>query len=73
MGKAGNRLNTQLRAEATNESIFEDLYLAAFSRAPSSEESQKLAQYVAESEDRKAALEDVYWSVLNSKEFVFTH
>jgi hypothetical protein len=70
---AENSLNQQLKAEATNEAIIEDLYLAAFSRKPSEGEALKMANYVTESPERKAALEDIYWSVLNSKEFVFTH
>ena len=73
IGNAENSLNQQLKAEATNEAIIEDLYLAAFSRKPSEEEALKMATYVTESPERKAALEDIYWSVLNSKEFVFTH
>lgn len=73
MSKPENRLNQQIASETPTETIIQNLYLAAFSRAPSAEESQTLATYVTESADRKAALEDVYWSVLNSKEFVFTH
>ncbi len=73
IGNAENRLNQQLKAEATNEVIIEDLYIAAFSRKPDPEEMQKMAQYIAETPERKIALEDIYWSVLNSKEFVFTH
>jgi hypothetical protein len=72
--KAGDsRLQQQLTAGATPEQVIEDLYVAAYSRKPSEAELTKLTEYVAASEDPKPALEDVYWSVLNSKEFVFNH
>lgn len=73
MAAGNNRLNQQIAAEKTNEQIIEDLYIAAFSRNPLPEEMQTLVAYIAETPDRKVALEDIYWSVLNSKEFVFTH
>ncbi len=73
IGNAQNRMNKQLAAGTTDDIIIEDLYLAAYSRKPTAVESEKLAKYIAESPDRKMALEDIYWSVLNSKEFVFTH
>ncbi|MFP6582711.1 MAG: DUF1549 and DUF1553 domain-containing protein [Candidatus Hydrogenedentota bacterium] len=73
IASGSNRLNQQLAAEANNEAIIDDLYIAAFSRNPQPEEMEKLLAYIAETPDRKVALEDVYWSVLNSKEFIFTH
>jgi hypothetical protein len=67
------RLAQQLSGETTNEQIIEELYLAAYARFPRSDEQERMIRYVGESEDRQQALEDVYWSVLNSKEFVFNH
>lgn len=67
------RLAEQLSGETTNEQIVEDLYLAAYARYPREAERDRLLQYIAESEDRRQGIEDVYWSVLNSKEFVFSH
>lgn len=61
-------------AGSDSATIIEELHLAAYARYPSDEELARLVAYVAESEDDGgAALEDVYWSVLNSKEFVFNH
>ncbi|MBI1320374.1 MAG: DUF1549 domain-containing protein [Candidatus Hydrogenedens sp.] len=56
----------------TNEAV-RRMYLAAVARPPSEEEVAQVEQYVNESEDKKAALEDAFWSVLNSKEFIFNH
>ncbi len=60
-------------AETEALQIIDDLYLAAYARSPSEEERSRLTSFVAESQDPATVLEDVYWSVLNSKEFVFNH
>jgi hypothetical protein len=68
-----SRIAQRVKEEISVEEILEELYMAAYSRSPREEEQTRLAEYVNTSEDRKAAIEDVYWSVLNSKEFVFSH
>ena len=67
------RLAKARAAEMDTLDIVDDLYLAAYGRNPSKEESARLISFAADAEDRDAALEDIYWSVLNSKEFVFNH
>jgi hypothetical protein len=67
------RLDAAVQANAPTEAALTELYTAAFARQPSGEEMTQLSAYVNGAPDRKAALEDVYWSVLNSKEFVFNH
>ncbi len=67
------RMDKAITAEAPVEQAVEDLYTAALSRSPLPEEMTQLTTYVNNAPDRRAALEDVYWSVLNSKEFVFNH
>ena len=32
-----------------------------------------LEEVVANEQDKKRALEDIFWAVLNSREFVFNH
>jgi len=54
----------------------ETLYLAALARRPRPEESAKMLKYVAAGgarSDRKAALADVFWALLNSPEFRLNH
>ena len=53
--------------------IIEELYLSALSRFPSDAERKLMQQAFAESSDRRAATEDVLWTLLNTKEFVFNH
>jgi hypothetical protein len=50
--------------------IVEELYLAALCRPPTGRERTGALAYVAKTKDRRAALEDVAWGVLNAKEFL---
>ncbi len=71
--KAGGLVKRLMDAEKSDEQIVETLYVRAMSRRPTGEELQALATLIAESPDRRQALEDVFWAVLNSREFLFNH
>jgi hypothetical protein len=62
-------------AEADNAKVVEEVYLAALSRLPTEEERQPLVLELANTkpEERRQAIEDLYWSVLTSREFLFNH
>ncbi len=62
-------------AEPSNDKVVEDVYLAALSRFPSDAEKQKLAAELAAAkpEERRGVIEDLYWSVLSGREFLFNH
>ena len=66
-------LSRTLKAERGNSEIIDELYLRAFSRPPRAEELKEASTLVAASQDRKAALEDMEWTLLNTKEFLFNH
>jgi hypothetical protein len=51
----------------------EELYLTAFARVPTAEEADFVGGYLAGKQDAKEAWEDVLWSLVNSKEFLFNH
>ncbi len=51
------------------EAIIDDLFLGALSRKPTAAERTRLLE--AFTDDRRAAVEDVLWAVLNSKEFLY--
>jgi hypothetical protein len=59
-----------LARKKSNEEIIETFYLAALSRYPTNNEKEKLAAFMAKAKDRRAALEDVVWGLVNSKEFL---
>jgi hypothetical protein len=53
--------------------IIDELYLGALSRLPSTKERERTLTFVASQKDPRPALEDVLWTLLNSKEFLFNH
>ncbi|MBL8724482.1 MAG: DUF1553 domain-containing protein [Planctomycetes bacterium] len=69
----GGRLRRALEAEAAPAAMLEELFLAAYSRRPTAAENEQLLATIAGAADARAAWEDVYWAVLNSKEFCFQH
>jgi hypothetical protein len=75
LAAADSRVAKALQADWTNEAIVEDLYLTALSRLPGDEEKAKLVGVLATTpeNERRAAVEDLYWSVLTSREFLFQH
>jgi hypothetical protein len=72
--KRGKVVATMIKDGKSDKEIVEDLYLRCFGRAPLEKESTAISQALAESADsRQAVLEDVFWALLNSKEFYFNH
>lgn len=55
------------------EQIIETLYLRCFSRKATAEEIHKLEDFLATDDKTEQVLNDVFWSLLNAKEFVFNH
>ncbi|GAB4145334.1 MAG: DUF1549 domain-containing protein [Planctomycetaceae bacterium] len=68
-----SRIATMMAAKKSDTEIIETLYLAALSRKPVPAELQAAKKHIAASKNRKEALEDVGWAILNSKEFLFQH
>jgi hypothetical protein len=69
------RISKLIEGKVPDQKIVEELYLSALSRQPTPAEKQKIIETLgkAEDKDRRLALEDVYWAVLSSKEFLFDH
>ena len=53
--------------------IVSDLYLRCLSRQPSANELKSIESQIAEAKNPRPALEDVFWALLNSREFLFNH
>jgi len=69
----GGVVKSLLKEKRTPEQIIENLYLRCFSRPPTEQESAKLKEFLKDCADPEPILEDVFWSLLNAKEFVFNH
>ncbi len=57
----------------TPDEILDDLYLATLSRFPTEAERKAMRQAFTDSSDRREAVEDILWALVNTKEFVFNH
>jgi hypothetical protein len=71
----GNIIERLLKANTPDEKIVEEAYLAALSRFPTDQEKQPLvaALAAAKGDDKRIVVEDLFWGVLSSKEFLFNH
>lgn len=69
------QLIKRLVAEGKDDAaVVNAIYLTALSRIPSADEQAKFLEFVAGRKDqREAALQDVLWAMLNTKEFMFNH
>lgn len=53
--------------------IVQELYLRCFGRQPTAEEMLKLEPHWGVTEQQPAVFHDVFWAMLNAKEFMFNH
>jgi hypothetical protein len=70
VAKKDNRLGKMMEAKDSDHDIVEVFYLATLCRLPAKEEREKAASLLAKAKDRRAALEDLLWGLLNAKEFL---
>lgn len=72
----GKVVEKLLESKQTPESIIRDLYLRTVGREPTATEQTHLMEAVSQAKDPKEkqqTLEDIFWALLNSKEFLFNH
>jgi hypothetical protein len=65
-----NRIGQLLARSESNREIIEELYMASLCRPPAVHELNAACAMVERSKDRRAALEDVLWGLVNAKEFL---
>jgi len=70
-GKA--RIAQMFEARRSTPAMIEELYLATFSRYPTPPEIATAAQYIDADPEPRKAVEDLLWTLLNSREFLFNH
>lgn len=70
---AKNRARTLAAAGKQPADVIKELYLAAFSRAPSDPEMKAALDHIAKSGNAERGMEDVCWAILNTNEFLFQH
>jgi hypothetical protein len=73
-GALVKKLLTEQKLEPAK--VVEELYVRCLQRKPTEQEAQKLNGYLAEAkkpEEKQQVLEDLFWALLNSQEFMFNH
>jgi hypothetical protein len=73
LAEPNNRLAGLLAAHESPSELIDELYWSALARAPADNERVALINYLEQAPDWRAAIEDVAWSVVNSKEFLLRH
>lgn len=66
----------QLRHQGlSDEALIDEIYLTCFSRYPSREKREALVQLLPAvgANDERATLEDIFWGLMSSREFLFNH
>ncbi|MAE65128.1 MAG: cell surface protein [Phycisphaeraceae bacterium] len=69
----GKVVPRMIESGATPDQVVESLYVRCLSRRPTDQEKQKLSTALASAKDSNQELADVFWALLNSKEFIFNH
>jgi hypothetical protein len=67
---ADNRIGRLLAERKSDAEIVEEFYLAALCHPPSATERQAALAMIGRAKDRRAALEDLLWGLVNAKEFL---
>ena len=68
----GKVISNRLKEGMKPHEIIEELYLRCFSREPRAAEKENLLASL-DLENPDEGLEDIFWALLNSKEFIFNH
>jgi hypothetical protein len=69
--RRGNRIDMLLASTMNDRELNSEIFWTVLSRAPTSREMDQSMTHLAVTSDRHRACEDLFWALLNSKEFVF--
>ena len=69
------RIPRFIESNTSPEEIIRTTYLAAFSRLPTDNETLQLLAVFAETSplEKRQVVEDLFWSIFTSREFLFQH
>ena len=67
----GGVVEKLLAAKNDPAAVAEELYVRCLGRKPTPAEVEKLTTRLAAVPDKKDALEDLFWALLNTNEFIF--
>lgn len=71
--KQGKLIERLIAEKKSHDQILDEIYQRCFSRLPTDKERIAIQQEISTQENKTQALEDIFWALLNSREFVFNH
>jgi hypothetical protein len=71
--KEGGEVRALLKAGKNREEVLDELYLRTLGRPPTESEKTKLVGFFNDPKNDEQVLSDMFWALLNAKEFVFNH
>lgn len=69
----GNLVKRRLDEKKLPQDILEEIYIRCLSRRPTEAERTSLNEVLLENDDKQQVLEDIFWALMNSREFLFNH
>ncbi len=69
----GGRLRKLIESNASDAAAVDEVFLASLSRFPSDDERAAAFDHLKRKPDRKAALTDLLWALINTREFILNH
>ncbi|MFL5330196.1 MAG: DUF1549 and DUF1553 domain-containing protein [Gemmataceae bacterium] len=71
--RQGNLIARRLKEKKSAKEIADELYVRTLCRKPTEEEWAKIEPMIAAEKDPQRVLEDFFWALLNTDEFLFNH
>lgn len=70
-----NKLTELLASDQSDIGLLDEIYLGTLARYPTAQERAGLVQILTETRpsEKRQAVEDIYWGILSSREFLFNH
>ncbi|MFN4260067.1 MAG: DUF1549 domain-containing protein [Gemmataceae bacterium] len=61
------------QSKMSDDAVLEEIFLATLTRYPTDNDRKLFQEYLATGKDRRAALTDVMWALINTREFILNH
>ena len=71
--RSGKLIEAMFKAGMQGPQVVEAVYIRCLGRQPTIEEMQRLDGLMQDKENQQAVMEDIFWALLNSREFLFNH
>ncbi|MFQ5734222.1 MAG: DUF1549 domain-containing protein [Planctomycetaceae bacterium] len=71
--RQGGLIPRRLKAGKSPDDVVQELFLRVLTRTPTAQELSTISEVLAKDKNHQQVLEDVFWALLNSREFLFNH